>query len=476
MFAVIKATTLPQYATIFGRLTTTFAWSLLGSGVSTNGLGFTDTVQNGETFSYMPFLDSAWHWVAVTWDGSTYTDGNGRMRLIIDGEVQVERVCPASSALYTSVDHVGIGGSITGGLAYGGYCLTGSIAEICTWENKLPSLTDLTGMAQYAASEYGLTPTRVLHASSPGIGALAGTDLSSVVNANGDLDLTVVLTPTVANSSTQPLSYAWEGTSSDGAMGVRFDPSTGTWYGKVRGVDVISTTGGPFFVVGDAFSVHFSYRPSSPDNVTVLTIGANGVQKVTVATISTYTPLATPTAVTIGSQIGGANPFGASAATIKSLASWAHKRHLMQSEGLWLGDSLVHMETVYPAMGRAVYTVAEATSRPGFVVFAVAGNNINDQSSIYQASPQYGDPGIAWVVLSLGTNDITTARTAVQMSSDLNALIVLVKQGNPNAKIIVTALEPEKQNLSGPQYAVWLAHAANCGVAGYGTGANPITG
>jgi hypothetical protein len=480
-----KASSLGVAQFMIGAQDSTYNWGMLGDTGGHSKLSvYGNSTSVIDAYTRLRVDDNAWRIHEMLWDGTSRSGGNGIVRAILDGEVQVSRRTAAATALPSSNDHIGFMGAITGGSVSGTYSATMSAAELLCYEAQTNGLLDKWGLADYFQRTYAVANSPILRSSSPGVGALSGADLSAIVDSHGNLDVAVTLTSTQAtDSTTQPTSDFWAGTSTDGAMGVHYNAGTDVWSGIVRGVTVIQANNvagpcGPFYLNADPVTCRFVYAPTSLGLENCLEFTVNGCTYIVNGSAASGSALAAPSAVTLGSSIGGGNAWGASAAKLATSSSLSNVTGECKYEGQLFGDSLTHRETALASTDRYFYQGVEATYRPGIVSIAIPNEVMGDQVSAYQSSFLEGDPCHAWRLGELGTNECWTfSDSETTIATMWNADLPLFRAATDRTKLIFQS--PPPYATTGGQaagYAVWKKILSDMGAPGYSGGTAPISG
>lgn len=202
----------------------------------------------------------------------------------------------------------------------------------------------------------------------------------------------------------------------------------------------------------------------------------NGASSVAAQTAlhQTYT-MHTPTAMQLGSDVD--NPtFQALAARHTRIRSTTTDPNT--AEFIVIGDSQVAAySTTHSLLSSWVYTVSQATTRPGIFSLATVGQTISQQQTTWDNSVYHGacaTYGVkAVLILALGTNDAHVGTSEASMVSAYQALVNDVHANCSGAAITISPINPVN-------CASWATATIQNTILAFnsdieGTGANNIT-
>lgn len=475
VLCVFKATAgaMGAFEFLIGKQTSTVNWAVGGNPDGSHTLTCWADSTPTPAFTHMRIDDGNWHWCLATLDVTSMSSGEGTVRIWLDGECQQSRRCASASAIPNGAsDHVGI-------LGVSGVPMHGSMSMAVCWD-ALPGETALRGMSGLMLRQYGFTSNPVLHSSSPGVGALAGADLSSIVDSHGNLDVQVAVgTSVVTDSSTQVSGWLWQATLDSGNTGIQYDSSTDKWFSIVNGTTVLtldpSTPAfGSYWLASDVIAVRQIYKPTTQDAANEVHFLVHGCWRRCTGLAASGGALSAASAATLGSAIGGGSAFGATSAALITRSSFANTSLEGKVEGLLGGDSMTSRETKLVSVDRYFYTDAEATFRPGIRSIAVPVNVFGDQQTAFENDFCQGDPTLAWILTSLITNDaFSFSESEATIATAFNAYNLRIKTSNPFT-IYIFQMCPPNINTGGSGVDAWRLINSDLGIPGYVGGTQTI--
>lgn len=286
--------------------------------------------------------------------------------------------------------------------------------------------------------------------------------LSKVLANNGDFDVQGSFWTEEPTSLLDNSGYVYSMSSPSGAFSLRYDAAlnNGTWTFAAKGVDLLTLVqqGSP---IGALVSWHTWYAPST--GLAGFSLRINGAQDQTAGMVTGAAAagaLSTPTAFWVGSNLG------ASVLPVRHTLLAGTTTTTLLGEFVVLGDSICAYHGFnQPITSSFVYSTTEPETRPGIASLAIVANTIAQQQAQYVASPYFGASYVKGFLLQVGINDINAGTSGATVVSSLQSLINLIKTNNPNAKILIALITPDKaysDTLNVAYYAQW--QAANAGI------------
>lgn len=314
------------------------------------------------------------------------------------------------------------------------------------------------------------------HALGP-VGPLAG--FASIID-NGQCGIAVeFIAP--SDTATFPSGYLMSGASPDGLVAIRYNAAADHYILTVRGVDVLTlpatieagnvwTAHNQAFRAGDHVKIVATYHPASQLMTLQLFVnGCAGAVKTGAASGAALAPL---TSLYVGSNIG-ANAIPAQFLRVTGYLYSAGFDSGCNAEIIIVSDSTGASRDEQIAIGSAIYTPSEATSRRGIASLAFPGATSVTMLAALQAS-RFASDGMVRVGVGMsGINDLVgDAQTAAQTSARQQALINAFAASNPLALIFWLTMTPCATYLAAQYPTAW--NAVNTAIMG--GGGTPLTG
>ncbi len=295
---------------------------------------------------------------------------------------------------------------------------------------------------------------------------------------NGCLVAEVAFVPST-NIVDQGDFYVFEASTTDGVLAVRHTDSDGLYRLIVRGVEVLTTTGGSYpganmtARAGDEVRIRAWYVPRT--GLCGLRVWVNGCAGRDATTTATSSLLAAPTALKIGSKIDGTQAIAGQMRHVRSFAP-SQGGVKFPAEIVILGDSTIAGDLFsmgHISVGSGIYSLDQARDRSyGIASLAASGDAISAQRAKWDASGYAGDSNVQAVIIQCGINDIAGLISAATIITSLNNWIADIADTNPDASIYISKINPIRNALSAPQQAIYDAVQ----LAIEGGGATPVTG
>lgn len=300
-------------------------------------------------------------------------------------------------------------------------------------------------------------------------------DASVIVNAIGDLDVTLDVSPFYDNTQETPQLfvenfYLASLPCAGGLYAVRFLAATAQWVVTDNGVDVMTTANynsSPTpelppsfqagFRAGDRVQMQLVRKASTGQCGLVLTVnGCSGDP-------STYAlppggPLVPTDGLYLGSDSGTSGPAAIHVQTVSENVSNAPFARTPQ--GVYVGDSQTASISGFVTVGSRVLTAAEALTRPVIATVAVAGATIADSVANLELSPVWTGPPPVWLILRAGVNDLLIGDTAAQALASMQAAVNTIAAHWPTTKIFLSIQLPDWGALTALQQGYWTVFNA----------------